>query len=427
LRSASTDAGRPCAVLLDLCGPKIRIGVLPGGGPLLLEPGDEIALVSEGFVPGPGEIPTTYPGLHADVKVGNAVLLADGRIRLRALKREEGRILTRVEEGGRLSERQGINLPGTDLSTPALSEKDLADLAYGADQGVDFVALSFVRKPGDVTACREALQRHGSSAPCIAKIEKPEAVERLDEILDASDGVMVARGDLAIEVSTARVPLLQKRILREAGRKALLAITATQMLESMTEKSLPTRAEAADVANAVLDGTDALMLSGETAVGRHPALTVRTMASIASEVEASPFFQERRARAFSEEDDSKDLSIAHAAYVACREFKADALVVYTESGSTARILSKFQPEVPIFALTPHAATLRRLQLVWGTEPIRIPFEKSVSDMIRAGEKTLLERSRVRPGDKIIITAGAVQVAGGTDMVKVSTVGGTAGE
>ncbi|MHC4779679.1 MAG: pyruvate kinase, partial [Planctomycetota bacterium] len=304
LRSASESTGRTCGVLLDLCGPKIRTGEVEGGGCLQLLEDTSVTLVSSGYECVEGEISTNYPFLHADIRPGDTILISDGKIRLHALEASEGRVVAKVEEGGDLPSRQGINLPGTDLSTPALGEKDLADLAFGVEQGVDFVALSFVRHPQDVIQCKEALSRLGSSAPCVAKIEKPEAVDRLVDILKVTDGVMVARGDLAIEVSTARVPLLQKEILRQASRRSLLAITATQMLESMTHKTLPTRAEAADVANAVLDGTDALMLSGETAVGRHPALAVKTMASIAAEVEKSPFFLERAPTAFSEEDDS---------------------------------------------------------------------------------------------------------------------------
>ncbi|MHC5079058.1 MAG: pyruvate kinase [Planctomycetota bacterium] len=422
LHLAGQATGRTFAVLVDLCGPKIRTGALEKGEPRLLTPGAEVTLVSAGFTPAPGEIPASYPHLHTDVRAGEPVLLSDGKIRLRALDAGDGRLRTRVEEGGLLNARQGINLPGTDLSIPALSEKDRKDLAFGVQQGADYVALSFVRAPKDVEACKAALAEESSRAQVIAKIEKPEALTQLEAILDVSDGVMVARGDLAIEVSTPKVPLFQKEIIAKANQGNRLVITATQMLESMVEKTLPTRAEATDVANAVLDGTDALMLSGETAVGRHPALVVRTMASIAHTVEQSPFFREKATRSISDEDDSRDLSIAHAAFVAYREYRAEALIVFTESGKTARILSKFKPDVPLFALTPHAETLRRLALVWGVTPVRIPETANVGEMITSGQQALLSSGILRGGEKVIITAGATRVAGGTDMLKVCRIG-----
>ncbi len=425
LRDACKATGKACAVLVDLSGPKIRTGPLPGGTPLTLRRGDRLVLVSAGYETGPDEIPTTYADLHKDVKPGETLLLSDGWIRLTAENAGTGKVVARVEEGGRLAERQGINLPGTDLSTPALTEKDRVDLAFGVSLGADYVALSFVRKPEDVRACREASVRLGSKAPIIAKIEKPEAVSNLEGVLAESDGLMVARGDLAVEVSTSAVPILQKEIIRMANLRKKLVVTATQMLESMTSRRLPTRAEAADVANAVLDGTDAVMLSAETAVGKHPAVVVETMASILLAAERSRFFSGREATPYSEEDDSESLSIAHAAFTACREYHAEAVVVFTESGATARVLSKFKPDVPLIAMTPLEETARRLSLVWGAVPVLTRFESSLSDTIRNAEKSLLESGLLGAGAKVVLTAGAVTAAGGTDMLKVGRLGGLA--
>jgi pyruvate kinase len=421
-RKACESARLPGALLVDLCGPKIRTGTWPGGAPIPVREGDEVVFVSAGIEPRPGEIPTSIPGLHRDVRVGEPVLVEDGKIRLRAVRVMDGRVAARVEEGGAIAEKKGINLPGTDLSVPAISEKDLKDIAFAVEQGVDFVALSFVRKAQDVAGCREAVRKRGADIPIIAKIETPAAIENLDAILEESDGVMVARGDLAVEVSTAKVPLLQKEIIRKANRRNRLVITATQMLESMIDKSTPTRAEATDVANAVLDGTDAVMLSGETSVGKNPVAAVATMATIAREVENSPFFLERDEWAYSNDDDSRGLSISHAAVVACREYKAEAIVAFSESGKTAILLSKFKPKVPIFACTPHAATMRRMGMAWGTEPVQVPFGRSTDEMIAAGERVLLEKRLLQPGAKVIVTAGTLTAAGGTDMMKVLRLG-----
>ncbi|MCU0723818.1 MAG: pyruvate kinase, partial [Planctomycetes bacterium] len=421
-RTACGRSGIPAGILLDLCGPKIRTGTWPGGAPVTVKAGDSVTFVSAGVEAKPGEIPTSIPGLHRDVRAGEPVLVEDGKIRLRAVRVLEGRVVAEVEEGGAIAEKKGINLPGTALSVPAISEKDRKDIGFGVEQGVDFIALSFVRKPQDVLDCREEIRRRGGDIPIVAKIETPAAVENLDAILEATDGVMVARGDLAVEVSTARVPLLQKEIIRKSNQRNRVVITATQMLESMIDKSTPTRAEATDVANAVLDGTDALMTSGETSVGRHPVTTVATMATIAREVERSPFFLEREQWSYSEDDDTRGLSIAHAAVVACREYKADAIVAFSESGKTAILLSKFKPKVPIFACTPRPATVRRMGLTWGTEPVQVSFGRSTDEMIAAGERALLERGLLKPGAKVIVTAGTVTAAGGTDMMKVLRVG-----
>ena len=407
LREVSEEVGLPVAVLQDLQGPKIRVGKLPSGK-LQLQAGHGVTIVSRDAAG--DEVPCTYPPLAGDVSRGDPLLIDDGRIELRveaatvATAERRGEVKCRVVVGGELTDHKGINLPGVALSTPALTEKDRADLVVGQDLGVDFVALSFVRSAAD---CREARALLGAT-PLLAKIEKPEAVEQIDEILGEVDGIMVARGDLGVEVGAAEVPLLQKTLIEQANRRGLLVITATEMLDSMRHRPRPTRAEASDVANAILDGTDAVMLSGETAVGQYPLQSVETMAQIIVKTEASPRFRSG-VRAL----DKASLpypeithAIARAAVIASRESNASTILCFTESGKSALLTSEYRPEGPILALTESPRVYRRLALHWGVTPLLIEDPPTSADeTIEAMCQVALASGHVKPGDPVVITLG----------------------
>jgi pyruvate kinase len=410
---------RPIALLMDLQGPKIRTGELAGGRPVRLEEGQPFVITVRPCEGTAERVSTTYQHLPQDVQPEDAILLDDGRLRLRVLDVRGSEVRTRVEVGGALGEHKGINLPGVAVSAPALTPKDLEDLAFGLEHEVDYVALSFVRRPQDLHDAREWLEAHGADIPLIAKLEKAEAIDNLDAILAACDGVMVARGDLGVELSAEQVPILQKRIIRAAHRRGIPSITATQMLESMTQSPTPTRAEATDVANAVWDETDALMLSGETAVGRYPAETVATMARIAAAAEAAE--QPDVVRPI------QRISHAHAISRAARNLAEDldvaAIVAFTRTGNTAELLSRERPRVPILALTPEARVYRRLALRWGVYPMACGVSPHVEALIEEMERQVLSRRLARPGQQMIVV-GAMPLRKGvhTNFVKLHTVG-----
>jgi len=410
------------AVLQDLQGPKIRVGLLDGGELKLIE-GAEVVVEPAERQTGPGRIPTTYEGLPRDVKEGDKILMDDGLMRLRCLSTDGTAVRCRVEVGGTLKDRKGINLPGVDVSTPALTEKDLADLVFGAELGVDFVSLSFVRSPDDVLLTRKHLDAAGSSAPIIAKIEKPEAVEHLDAIIRVSDGIMVARGDLGVEMGPEKVPLVQKHAIERTNALGKIVITATQMLESMVHSAFPTRAEASDVANAVFDGTDCVMLSAETASGKYPVLAVETMARIIEEVESSDRFWQMPAQPPSDLS-AQNCAVAHAAAAVAEHIDAKAIVCVSGHGGTPQLVSDYRPRIPILALSHYEHVLHRLAAYWGVHPLRFQRASNLEETLARIDRLLLEGGFARAGDRVVVTVVVPPESGEhTNTMKVHVVRG----
>ncbi len=407
LRRVSRRLSKPVAILQDLQGPKIRTGLLAGGEAVLLRDQAPFTITTRDVEGSSDEVSTTYEGLPSDVHKGDRLLLDDGRMEL-SVERVDGRnVHTRVIHGGMLKEHKGINLPGVIVNIPSLTDKDREDLAFGVAQGVDYVAMSFVRRPEDVANVKRALVEIDPAAaklPIIAKLEKPAALDNLDAILQVSDGVMVARGDLGVELSPQEVPTAQKRIIQAANRERKFVITATQMLESMMTNPIPTRAEASDVANAIYDGSDAVMLSGETASGEYPIEAVRMMAAIIKEAEAhSEEWGRWHGATESTSDDS--VALARAARELAHDRDVTAIAIFTLTGRNARIISKARPHVPILAFTPDAKTYQRLPLLWGVTPYLIPQADTVEAMLAHVEAGMLYDSPVRAGQQVIVIAG----------------------
>ncbi len=424
LRQASRRRGKPIPILLDLQGPKIRVGNMRGGAVDLKE-GSLISLVP-GEVEGVAErISTSYRKLATDCKVGDPILLDDGKLRLRVVAIADGELRARVEVGGTLKNHKGMNLPGVSLSTPSVTSKDFADLRFGIEQGADCVALSFVRHPDDVLKVKRVVASKGVSLPVIAKIEKPEALDHLRAITRASDGLMVARGDLGVEMDLTQVPLIQKEIITMAGLNKVLVITATQMLESMTENSSPTRAEVSDVANAILDGTDAVMLSGETAAGKYPVEACATMARICVTTEASTAYRTGNAQRLAEHAGGRQglsEAVSFAARAATEDLRVRAIVCFTRGGETARYLSKFRPEVPIYAFTPQPRTLNQLGLYWGVSGAPVGVEKDMDRLFKRACEHLKREQKVAVGDLLVMLCGTpLGMARGTNLLKIHTV------
>ncbi len=396
IRRLSRESGRPVAIVQDLQGPKIRVGKLVDG-PLRLETGDETVLTTDSVTGDAAHVPVQYAALPRVVVAGDRILLGDGEVELRVTSATGSEVRAIVIEGGALKENQGVHLPGAALSEEAITEKDLADLRLGVRLGVDYIALSFVRSGDDVRRLKQLIREQGARIPVIAKLEKREAIEALGDILAVADGVMIARGDLGLELGPEKVPLLQKRIIQQANERGILVITATQMLESMVDSSRPTRAEASDVANAILDGTDTVMLSAETAVGRYPAQAARMMGRIAEEAEQG---------AAGGHADQRRMSHAHAMSRAACELASDvhasAIVVFTRSGYSAYLVSKERPRVPIFAFTPSEAVSRQLALWWGVTPLLAEFTRSVEKMIPRTDRYLVEQGLLLKGDIIVV-------------------------
>ncbi len=417
VRTEADRRGKAIAVLLDLQGPKIRTRKFANGS-VELRPGAEFTITTEDVVGDERRVSTTYPQLPYDVKVGDHILLDDGYLSLAVTAVQDREVHTVVVTGGTLKNNKGINLPGIDVSAPALSDKDKVDIGFALRHGVDYVALSFVRRPEDVLEAKRLLTVDEVSIPVIAKIEKPQALDRLGAIIDVADGIMVARGDLGVELGPEKVPLWQKRIIEETNRRGKVVITATQMLESMITQPRPTRAEASDVANAVLDVTDALMLSGETASGQHPIEAVRTMARIIEEIEKSAYYKA--------EHEVPDIqlavsanAIAHAAYIAAKSMRLRTIVAVSDSGGAARLLSEYRPEASIVVLTTDEVSYRRLALVWGVTPVLIGPSATTEELIDRVEATLIERNLALPGENVLITM-AVPVGAGaqTNVLKI---------
>jgi pyruvate kinase len=433
VREIAAAAGRPVAVLQDLSGPKIRTGKVKGGE-IFLEDGSTVTITTDETVEGtPRLISTTYDPLPRDVAPGDRILLDDGNLELKVGRASGEQVECVVVHGGPLRSNKGMNLPGVKLSTPALTEKDKRDLAFGIEHGVDYVALSFVRQAADVEQAKALVRSLGGTAPLIAKIEKREAMDDLPAILAASDGVMVARGDLGVEMSTEEVPTLQKRIIEMANGAGRVVITATQMLESMIDSPRPTRAEASDVANAILDGTDAVMLSAETASGRFPVQAVETMARIAHYTEeqyaSRPAARLRASRATdgprsaitAASGSQVARSLARVASTVCEELSCKLVVAFTESGSTARLVSSYRPRAAIAAITYNDDTYRRLALWWGVVPVKSEFAPTTDEMIVKGDDLLKRRGLAASGDRVVMLAGQSHTTGATNMLRVHTV------
>jgi len=419
IRRESKAVGRNVGILADLQGPKLRIGDLVDHKPVELVAGAKVEITTEPVVGTAKRLSTAYSQLPQDVKPGDRILLNDGAIELHVTD-VRGEIVTCVvDNGGLLGEHKGMNLPGVAVSSPALTDKDRDDLRHAVQTGIDFIAISFVRRPEDVLEAKELVRTAGGDMPVIAKIEKPEAIERLDAIMSASDAVMVARGDLGVEMPPERVPTLQKHIIRQAKEHLIPVITATQMLESMISAPRPTRAEASDVANAIIDGSDALMLSGETAAGLYPVESVQTMVRIALEAESSfPPRERRRQRV-----NSDSHAISHAACHITESMDVKVIAAFTHTGFSARLVSKDRPAVPIYAFVPDEVVGRRLALDWGVLPTVIEQSGHTEEMISRVEAELVRLGVVRSGDAVVVVGGSpMGVPGRTNFIKIVRAG-----
>jgi pyruvate kinase len=419
VREISARLDRSVALLQDLSGPKIRTGLVDNNGVTLAEGARLVITTDESIVGTAERISTTYKLLPRDVKPGDRILLDDGNLELRAVSAGGEEVACEVVHGGLLKSKKGMNLPGVSLSAPALTEKDRDDLAFGVANGVDYVALSFVRQAADVAEVKELIRSLGGSTPVIAKIEKREAIDDLPEILDVTDGLMVARGDLGVELSTEEVPTLQKRLIEMANGAGKVVITATQMLESMIENTRPTRAEASDVANAILDGTDGIMLSAETASGRYPVEAVETMARIAHYTEEN--YGYRAPARVTGVGSQVARSLARVASTVAEELGCRLIVAFTESGATARLVSAYRPRVPIAAITPSDETFRRLALWWGVVPVKTDFVRSTYEMVERGAELLKAKRLAASGDTVLMLGGQTNTPGATNMLRVHTI------
>ena len=414
IREISEEMQRPVAILQDLSGPKIRTGKIVEKG-IELKPGKELILTTDDIIGDGNRVSVTYKLFPEEVAPGHQVLLADGIMELKVKEIKNNDVVCEIIIGGILTSSKGINLPGTTLSVPALTEKDKKDLEFGLALGVDFVALSFVRKPEDIEQIKEIISSHGKNTPVIAKIEKHEAITNIDAIIEKSDGIMVARGDLGVEVPLEEVPLHQKMLVNKSVKAAKPVIIATQMLSSMVNSPRPTRAEATDVANAVLDGTDALMLSEETASGNYPVEAVKYMRKIADHAEDKYPYPDFESYPHAEASES----VPYAACVLSAHMNATAIVAPTKSGYTAGQISRFRPKSKIIAISPLKEAVRKLCLYWGCVPSLISDPKDTDEMLDKGAEAALESGHVKKGETIIITAGhPVWVTGTTNMLKV---------
>jgi len=421
LRQSASRMGKHLAILQDLPGPKDRTGKLKQGSVRLKE-GAELVLTTRQTVGDEKRISVGLESLARDVRAGNTIFLSDGAIRLQVLATNGIDIRCRVLVGGELGENKGINVPGVVLSTPSVTRKDLEHLRFGIRQGIDLVALSFVREAGEIRRVREALRRQGGKQLLIAKIEKSEALENIDSVIEAADGVMVARGDLGVEIDIERVPLVQKEIIRKCNRLGKPVIVATQMLESMVNSPRPTRAEVTDVANAIFDGTDAVMLSQETAIGKYPAEAVATMSRIAGETESAlPYDDVMEARGRDQSPETDD-AISYAACHIADQIGASAIVAFTTSGTTARRVSRYRPKAPVVAITSSEVVCRQLALSWGVQAFVVPEANNLGELFSRGASIARKSGMAKKGDTVVITGGVpVGVPGSTNLVKVGRV------
>ncbi len=424
IRAISEEMDIPVAILQDLCGPKIRVGDIHESG-IRLEPGENLILTSEAIIGKENRVSVSYPTLPSEVNVGDRILLADGMMELEVKETTEIDIRTEVITGGTLTSHKGINLPSGTLNTPSLTEKDRKDLLYGLQHDVDYVALSFVRSAEDIRNIKKIIQDEGRQVPVIAKMEKHEAVDNVDEIMEITDGIMVARGDLGVEIPLENVPAIQKMLVREANKRGKPVIIATQMLRSMVDAPRPTRAEATDVANAVLDGADAIMLSEETAAGNYPAESVEFMARIAATA-IKDFDHARYMELMPQRDVSE--SVSYASCILADHLQAKAILGTTRSGSTAKHISRFKPKPLIIALSPDKKVVRRLALYWGCYPAYVPDTEDTDQRIQLAAEAALRTGYVSSGDLVVITAGLpVWVEGTTNMLRVMRLGNQGSE
>jgi pyruvate kinase len=423
VHAAAAELGKTVGLLADLQGPKIRTGALAGGGSVDLRSGQQFIITTAKILGDSTRVNTTFRPLPREIKSGDRILLSDGLIELRVEKVRGQEVVCRVVNGGLLGEHKGINLPGVKLRVPALTPKDREDLRFALAHNVDFIAASFVRRPEDVLLAKDLIRRARKDTPVIAKLEKPEAIENLEGILRVSDGVMVARGDLGVEMNPETVPVVQKNIIARAREFRRPVITATQMLESMTQNPRPTRAEASDVANAIFDGSDAVMLSAETASGKYPVEAVSMMARIIHEAEAS--IQEFPRPTTAHEQLKVAETVAELVCHASRELHMKLIAVFTHSGFTARLVSRYRPLVPIVAFSPETATRRRMSLLWGVTSRGISDIKKIDGLADLAEKRLLEERLVKKGDVIGIVAGTpMGIRGTTNFMKFHVIGGS---
>ena len=423
VREISDEMGLHVGLLLDLQGPKIRLGTFSGGG-TILEKGTRFALTVNPVEGSAARASTTYKDFARDLNFGDRILLADGTVELRALEKTDTDVITEVVHGGPIFDRQGINLPGANVSASSLSKKDISDLRFGIEAGVDMVALSFVRRREDVLRLRVYLEEADAHVSVVSKIEKPEALENLDGILDESDGVMVARGDLGVEMALERVPFVQKDIIERARKSGKFVITATQMLESMINSPVPTRAEVSDVANAIFDGTDAVMLSAETSKGKYPCETAAMMARIARESD-----QTTRHRGFAElarlegSSPSYAETMAEMAYRCARMQGAVAIIVFTASGASARLVARYRPPLPVYAFTHSARVSQQLSIIYGITPMLVPNPADTDEMVKVIDHTLLGRGLVKPRENVVFVAGQpIGHPGTTNFIKLHRMG-----
>jgi len=422
IRQASLEIGKPVGILQDLGGPKIRIGLIQNGS-IFLREGSFFTLTTRNIPGNEREVSVTYPLLPQKIKKGKSILLADGALELKVEEITPTDIKCRVKRGGKLTSHKGINLPESSFKIPSLTPKDREDVLFGIEKRVDFIAISFVRRAEDILKVRNILrEKKARDISLIAKIEKPEAVANIDSIIDIADGVMIARGDLGVEIPLQKVPIVQKEIIKKCSLKGKPVITATQMLESMVNNPRPTRAEVTDVANAIFDGTDAIMLSEETAIGNYPLEAVQIMDKIAVEAERALNYKKiLEERALSVKPTIPD-AISHATCQIAQDLRAAAIVTFTFSGSTARMVARYRPRVPIIARSPKKTTVRQLTLCWGVCPRQSKEIKDTDDMIQKAKNAALKSSFVRKGEKIVVVAGIpFGIAGNTNLIKVEVV------
>ena len=421
LRRAAKAEGRTVCILQDLQGPKIRTGRLKSHAPVMLETGSSVTITPRN-IPGTRKIiPTTFPALAREVEPGARILLSDGLIELRVTGVDGEDVQCDVVNGGMLGQHQGINLPGAALSVPSLTDKDRKDLEFGLKHGIDYVALSFVRSAADVRAAKQLIAGLGGNVPVVAKLEKPQAIEQLEEILEAADAVMVARGDLGVELPPEKVPVIQKHVIRRAAEWRKPVITATQMLESMIENPRPTRAEASDVANAIFDGTDAVMLSAETASGRYPREAVAIMSRIVVEAERNAGEDNRSRRRRNHRRLSIAETICESVAHAAEDLDMEAIAVFTESGNTAKLISKYRPMAEIFAFAHLPHICNRMNLFWGVQPVFHRQSESAEGMVEAAQRELLRLAKIKPGEVMGVVAGTQLASGSTNFMRLHVV------
>jgi pyruvate kinase len=418
LRKLARAAKRPLAILQDVQGPRIRLGKF-SSGQVELHTGDNFVLTTRSILGDDFHVSVQYANLHKDLKKGDRVLIADGTIQLRVTEVEGRDVITKVVVGGMVKDHKGINLPGVNISSASVTEKDKKDIRLGLKLGMDIVAISFVRKPEDVLEVRRMIRKAKGTSHVLAKIEHPDAVKNLDDILDVCDGIMVARGDLGVELPPEKVPAIQKSAIAHANARGKIVVVATQMLESMIKSPRPTRAEASDVANAVFDGADALMLSGETASGAYPLEALQMMVRVITEAEQSPAFKSVPGPRLIKDHALFPNAISKATVEAAEDTGSRLILAFTESGNTARLISDYRPNARIIAMTPHQDNFNRLAIYWGVEPIKVPPVKSTDAMLRQANHVLMDKGFARPGDVVVISSGVpIGQPGSTNMLKL---------